>query len=82
MLTIRILQLTLQGQFGSLSFGCWMGPQGWFDHEETHGQASFLVPPIFPPSMLAELTQKLRPLVLELREFDPKLIDIVLCILQ
>ena len=34
--------------------------------------------PSFPPFRLAELTRKLRPLVLELREFDPKLVDIVL----
>ena len=35
--------------------------------------------PSFPPFRLAELTRKLRPLVLALQEFDPKLVDIVLC---
>ena len=38
--------------------------------------------PSFPPFRLAELTQKLRPLVLELQEFDPKLVDIILCQLE
>ena len=35
-------------RIGSLSFGCRMGPRGRFDHEETHGQIAFQVPPIFP----------------------------------
>ena len=42
-------------------------------------KTAFPIPPIFPPFRLAELTQSLGPLVLALQEFNPKLLDIVLC---
>ena len=58
------------------------------EHTQLHNQQPTCKPrpPILPipspASPIAELTRKLRHLVLELREFDPKLIDIVLCQLE